>query len=224
MANAAWTYDTLLAALQAWPVNTSAAYISNLPKIVGLGELRVVRDLNLEIFEVTDEVAITIGTREVPKPADLMVTRSFHLNVGASSATPYKFLRQRTYDFCLAMYPSLALADRGEPEMYSEHTDALWYVVPSPVAAYTGTVRYTARPVGLTSANQTSWLGTYVPDGLFAACLMESEHYIKADDRYADQKTKYQEEILPMTRLELRKLIRAGDYAPYKPAAKSADG
>lgn len=222
--NAAWTYDTLVAALQTWPVKSSAAYVADIPRIIGLGEVRVVRDLNLEIFEITDDVDIDASTREVDKPADLLVLRSFHLNVGASSAVPYKYLKKRSYDFCIAMYPSLAGADEGEPEMYAELSETQWYVVPTPNGVYTGTVRYTARPVGLTSSNQTSWLGTYVPDSLFAACLMEAEHYLKADDRYNDWKTKYQEELLPMTRLELRQMIRTGDYTPYKPAAKSAEG
>jgi uncharacterized protein YeaO (DUF488 family) len=60
-----------------------------------------------------------------------------------------------------------------------------------------------------------------VPDALFAACLMEAEHYTQADDRYADFKTKYYEELLPAARYELRQLQRAGDYSPFSPAARS---
>jgi hypothetical protein len=169
-------------------------------------------------------VIVTAGTREVPKPANILAARSLHLNVGASAAVPYKYLKMRSYDFCISMYPSVAVADRAEPEMYAELNETQWYVVPSPLAGGFITVRYTARPVGLTSANQTSWLGTYVPDALFAACLMESEHFLKADDRYGDQKAKYYEELIPSTRLELRKLMRTGDYSPYKPAAKEVSG
>jgi len=225
MANAAWTYNTIIQALQDWPVQTNPVYVTNLPRLLALGELRLVRDLNLEIFEVVDStVAITIGTREVPKPAALMVVRSFHLNVGVSSAVPYKYLKQRSYDFCVAAYPSQALADRAEPEMFAELSETNWYVVPSADAAYTATVRYVARPTGLTSSNQTSWLGTYCPDALFAAVLMESEHYLKADDRYGDQKTKYYEELLPNTTAELIRLKRSGELAPYKRAAQPAKG
>ena len=69
--------------------------------------------------------------------------------------------------------------------------------------------------------NATSWLSTRVPDALFAACLMESEHYTQADDRYGDYKTKYYEELLPAARFELRELRRNGDYSPFEPAARS---
>lgn len=222
--NAAWTYTTLRQALQDWPVNTNTSYVNNLDKIIALGELRCVRDLNLEVFEIVEELTMTLGTRELDKPASLLVLQSMRLNAGVSTAAPYKALNKRSYDFCVLAHPSIAAADRAEPEMYAELNATQWYLAPSPDAAYKVTVRYTARPTGLTSSAATSWLGTNVPDLLFAACLMESEHFIKADDRYEDWKRKYAEEILPTTRFELRSMIRDGAYTPYKPAAVPAQG
>lgn len=227
MANAAWTYDTIITALQKWPVNTNADYVANLSRILSLGELRVVRDLNLEIFDVTLEFThLATAGRLVPKPADLLVERSLRLGgVSGGSAAYSAALKRRSYDYIVELFPDVALlADKGPPEYMTELTDAAWYVAPTPDADYVMTVRYLARPAGMTSAAQTSWLGTFVPDALFAACLMESEHFIKADDRYDDWKKKYETELLPNARIELRNLIRSGDYTPYKPAAQAVQG
>jgi hypothetical protein len=77
-----------------------------------------------------------------------------------------------------------------------------------------------ARPQdSLSLADQgPSWLSRCVPDALFAACLMEAEHLLKADDRYADYRAKYHE-IIQVARLELRQAIRNGDYSPLKAGA-----
>jgi hypothetical protein len=84
--------------------------------------------------------------------------------------------------------------------------------------------RSNTRPTDMldpSTPNATSWLSVRVPDALFAAVLMEAEHYMQADDRYGDYKTKYYEELLPGARAELRQMQRSGDYSPFEPAARS---
>ena len=53
----AWTYTTLRQALLDWPVEDedSEEYVDNIDNLIGLGELRLVRDLNLSIFDVVNE-------------------------------------------------------------------------------------------------------------------------------------------------------------------------
>ena len=220
MPNLAWTYNTLVAALQAWPVDTDAAYIADLDRIIGLGEVRLVRDLNLEIFDREDSsVSTAAGTRETNKPASSVQIRS----VGIIVAGAYVPLEQRSRDFCRMYAPTVAT--QGVPQYYAELSSSQIYLVPTPNAIYPVHYRHIARPTdSLSSSTPTaaSWLSTNVPDALFAACLMEAEHYLKADDRYGDMKTKYYEELLPVARAELRQSIRRGDYNPFQPAARSA--
>jgi hypothetical protein len=81
--------------------------------------------------------------------------------------------------------------------------------------------RYIGTPAESLSAsapNATTWLSRSGSDALFCACLMEAEHFIKADDRYKDYLDKYNNELLPRLRAEIRKSIRAGDSSPMKPA------
>ncbi len=48
---------------------------------------------------------------------------------------------------------------------------------------------------------------------------MEAEQWLKVDDRYADMKTKYYDELLPNARGEVMIAARSGVYAPLAPIA-----
>ncbi len=220
MPNIQWTYATLSQALQDWPQNDNDAYVTNLPNMIGLGELRLIRDLNLELFDRDDETqAFAIGTRTVAKPANAIAVR----NVGYLDLTlGYTPLKQRSVEYCKQYAPLIATT--GTPLFYAEYNETEIYVVPTPVAILTVVFRSAMRPTDMLSSAApaaTSFLSVRVPDALFAACLMEGEHYMQADDRYADYQNKYYKELLPAARFELRNLQRTGDYSPFEPAARS---
>ena len=81
-----FTYLTLTQALQDWPVNYSGGYIANLPNIISLGELKLLRDLNLEIFDVNDSsFTLTTGSNTVTKPAGLVSLRTMQLALAATT-------------------------------------------------------------------------------------------------------------------------------------------
>lgn len=216
MANLAWTYDTLFAALQAWPADDNDQYVDEIPTIIGLGELRLVRDLNLELFDITDENEATVqGTRLIDKPDETIVVRE----IGIEVAGAYTALEKRSMGYCKMFAPNPTT--EAQPLFWCEYSPTQIMVVPTPDAAYPVHQYVDARPQdSLSLAEQgPSFLSRAVPDALFAACLMEAEDYLKADDRYGKFKTKYYEELLPVARLELRAAIRNGDYQPLKSAA-----
>lgn len=213
-----FTYDELVEALQSWPEDTASEYTDDIPRLIDLGQTRVVRDLNLEIFDVSDStIVMTGGSRVVVKPEVWVSTRSL-FSVIAGVREP---LLLRSRDWCTNYAPNPAVT--GFPKYYFEASDTTWNIVATPAVSGNIQADMVARPTAITINNQTNWISTRVGDLLFAACLMEAEHWIKADDRYADIKGKYAGELLPVARLELRNLIRNGDsYTPYKPAASKA--
>ena len=212
-----FTYTQLNQALQDWAENTSSGageFVENIDRLIQLGELRVVKDLNLEIFDVSDTTAVvTLGSRDVLKPTGLIVCRDLML-ITAGVRTP---LYKRSPAFCNTFAPNPSTT--GTPRYYCEEDDGSWKLFPTPAANATVYSRGIYRPESLVDEEQT-WLGDTCGDLIFAATLMEAEHYLKADDRYADYKSKYYEELLPVARMELRELIRGGDYAPYRPTAE----
>lgn len=246
MPTLAYTWTTLRAALQAWPQNAGPAYLSALDTIVGAGELRLVRDLNLEIFDHVTTLVVEAGDRIIAKPANCIVVRSLRLGpetffivteeedvIGLEHGAGGVLLEeavesnarsspveQRSWDFCHEFAPDPA--QTGRPRYYNELNDNELEIVPTADARYGAVMRYVRRPTDALSPiapDATSWLSRSVPDALFAACLMEAEHFLKADDRYDDYAKKYHTELIPTARAELRNLIRAGDYNPMRSSA-----
>lgn len=216
-----WTFNTLKAAIQHWPENDSnERYNAHITDFIGLGELRLVRDLDLEIFDTEDtSISTAVGFRIILKPSTAILVRSVGYIDPVSGYVPLKL---RAYDYCKAYSP--LIATQGTPQFYAEWSPTQIYVVDTPNAILPLHFHIMGRPLDLLSAStpdSTSWLSVRVPDALLAACLMESEHYTQADDRYDDYKTKYYEELLPAARFELRQLRRSGDYSPFEPAARS---
>lgn len=216
----AWTYATLAQALQDWPQNDNETYVANLPSIIGLGEIRLVRDLDLEIFNSENTaISFAIGSRVVLKPTNAIVVR----NVGyIDPVLGYVPLKLRSHAYCKQYSP--IVATQTTPIYYSDENPDSIYVVPTPNAILPLHFWSVTRPADLLTpipGNVTSWLSVRVPDALFSACLMEAEHYMQADDRYEDFKTKYYQELLPAARYELRNLVKKGDYSPFEPAARS---
>lgn len=75
-----FTYAQLLQAMQDWPVNVGTNYVGNIPRFVEMGELRLVRDLNLELWDQVDSsFLLNSGTNIITKPASLVTLRTMRL-------------------------------------------------------------------------------------------------------------------------------------------------
>jgi hypothetical protein len=220
MPSVAWTYTSLFAALQAWPQNTNPTYLANLPSIIGMGEIRLIKDLDLEIFDTTDEaILFTIGSRLVLKPTNAIRVRS----VGYLDPTlGYQALKVRSMDYLRAFAPLTTV--QATPQYYAEYSPTQIYVADTPNAALSLSFHSVTRPTDLLDSitpAATSWLSVRCPEALLTACLMEADHYMQSDDRYDDLQKKYYDVQLPAARFELRQLQRNGDYSPFEPAARS---
>lgn len=210
-----FSYAQLKTALSDWPEESKPEYINNLDRIIYMGEIRLVRELNLELWDKTStSIVVTAGVREVSKPTDLIADRSLWLVTGST----YSRLLKRSLAFINNYAPSSTVT--GTPKYYADLNETQWRVAPYPLAGANIDCLYVARPTSIVTAGNT-WLGDKAGDLLFACCLLESEQFIKADDRYQDLKSKYYNELLPVARLELRNEIRKGDYSPMQPAAAS---
>jgi hypothetical protein len=262
-------------------LKSSVPYLASLNRIIFLGELRLVRDLDLDIFDVNDQVAIAPAATTLPKPlgaSPLIFTAPIAQNaVSATLAAPWtgttgpyvvtfsdneiqsvtltntlttatwplpmsaavtvnavinsqfivernlwavysgatKIMVKRSWDF-VQLYSGAAA---GRPFYYADQGQGSWIFGPAADANATAIKRrYVQRPPSIVVA-QNTWLGDNQGDLLFVAALMEAEHWLKADDRYGDMKTKYYEELLPNARGEVMLAARSGVYAPLAPIA-----
>lgn len=276
-----FSYQQLYSALQVWPLKSSALYLASLNRMIFLAELRLIKDLDLDIFDVNDQVTLATSATTIPKPPGSQpITFTAGIAVNAQSATlstnwlgttgvyvvtfsdqeiqavtltknattatwtlpmanavtanavvnsPFivernlwivysgvtKALVKRSWDF-LQMY---ANATEGQPKYYADQGQGQWIFAPAADANTTAVLRrWVQRPPSIVVA-QNTWIGDNVGDCLFAAALMEAEHWLKVDDRYADMKTKYYDELLPNARGEVMLAARSGVYAPLAPIA-----
>lgn len=180
-----YTYATLAAAMQDWPEDDDADYVAAIPELVGHGELKLTRELDLEIFEIDTTTPIATGVNTITKPTNMVAPRTLAYTNGG-----YVELDQRTVDF---VRQHAAGAAAGNPRYYAELNLTQWIVSPTPNFNGTLNTRIIRRSVGLDSLTpaSTSFLSTVFPDLLLKSCLIAAQSYLKGDEKWAQLLTDY---------------------------------
>lgn len=209
----AYTYTTLKAALLAFVEETATDdYATDIDKIIPLAEDRVLRELDLELFDLSYSGHFTGSNAYLTKPTGLLALRTIHYTDASGNM---HLLEPRSWAVCKDYWPKESTTT-ATPKYFAEYSDTSWFIAGTPASALTATIRCIIRPAGMTSGNPTTWLGTHVGDLLFYACLVGSEQYLKADERIDIWKTEYAER-LQAARFELKPETRK-DYMPIDAA------
>jgi len=197
MSYATFTYDSLSNALQRHMEDDFTDFTIEIPTLIGLAETRLLRDLDLTIFDVTDSSVTTqVSVDQVTKPANtiaLQWVRIFTNN-----------LEPRSLDWLLDYGID---TDHATPRFYAEESETTFRVAPVPDQVYPVQMRINKRPLGLSASNQTTWLSTKTGDVLFAACMAEAEMFARALDEYGVWTQRYAE-LLGQAKIEHRDLTR----------------
>lgn len=198
-----YTYNTLIADLQAVTSDNDAEFVTEMPLIVKRAEHRLLRDLNLELLEQIDNGASTTsGSRAVAKPAGtVMVSTVWYRDAG----NDYHPVEERGYAYCLDYAPD-ETADTGEPKYYAELEGSI-YLTPTPAAVLPLRMKLIKRPDGLAPATQNSWLASNMGDLLLQAALLESWQFLKNSEKMNEAATIYAS-LLPQAKAEIGKLAR----------------
>jgi hypothetical protein len=208
-----YTYTTLKAALLAFVEETATDdYATDIDKIIPLAEDRVLRELDLELFDLSYNGNFTGGNAYLTKPTGLLSLRTMHYTDAQGNM---QLLEPRSWAVCKDYWPKESTTT-STPRYFAEFSDTSWFIAGTPASALVATIRCIVRPAGMASGNLTTWLGTNVGDLLFYACLVGSEQYLKADERIGMWKTEYAER-LQAARFELKPETRK-DYTPVDPA------
>lgn len=176
-----YTYTTLKAAVVAFTEDQGTEFASAFDQILPLAEDKLLKDLDLELFDVSATSTFGISSPWVAKPSDMVALRSIHYT---NADGDFVQLEPRSYEACKDYWPN-STDTTATPKYFSEWSDEEWLVAGTPNAAFVTTIRYVKRPASMTSGNPTTWLGTHTGDLLFYACLLISEQFLKADPRIA---------------------------------------
>lgn len=201
-----YTYTSLRAAIQGYAEDTDIDFTNKLDDMIGKAETRVLRDLDLELFEQWLLVTVSGSNRNVVKPADTIVIND--LWIRNPSDQKWTELPRRSFEYCLSYAPTESVT--GVPKFYSEFDADDIYVVPTPDQSYSGgnaRARCTIRPTMLSGSNENSWLGDNLGDMLFDACMIEAYVFLKNGPKMTEAATKYQS-LLPGIEREMEQATR----------------
>jgi len=223
---AGFTYSTLTTAIQNYTeVGTSVLSSTITDQFIDNSELRIQRELPIDADRKEMIGILTASKDNVYAPAGTLFVRDFQVYTSTSVATgANSFLIKKDISY-LREYDA-AETTTGTPKYYAmsggaEGTGATssgrLTIVPTPSSAFMYKIHYNARPVGLSSANTTTYLSLNFGNGLLYACLVEAFSYLKGpQDMLQLYEQKYQTEVQKFGAEQLGRR-RRDDYTDGEP-------
>ena len=201
---AGFTYSTLTTAIQNYTeVGTSVLSSTITDQFIDNSELRIQREIPIDADRKEMIGNLTASKDNVYAPAGTLFVRGLQVYTSTTVATgANSFLLKKDISY-LREYDA-AETTTGTPKYYAmsggaEGTGATssgrLTIVPTPSSAFMYKIHYNARPVGLSSANTTTYLSLNFGNGLLYACLVEAFSYLKGpQDMLQLYEQKYQTE------------------------------
>jgi hypothetical protein len=198
-----YTYDELVAELKDYLEDEFDDFDAQVDALIGLGELRLLRDLDLEFLDTTDTGQTTSASSDaLSKPNNTIAVRSVFVN--------RQPLEQRAWAWVEDYNTG---ASDGQPLYWAEKDETTLVLAPPADSSYSTVIRANVRPDGLSSGNSNTWFGDNLGDVLLYACLVEAERYVDDAPNLQMWQQAYAQEKLPGAQAELRRQRRA-DYRP----------
>ena len=202
---AGFTYSTLTTAILNYTeVGTSVLSSTITDQFIDNSELRILREVPIDADRKEMIGNLTASKDNVYAPAGTLFVRGIQVYTSTTAATgANSWLTKKDISY-LREYDA-AETTTGTPKYYAmsggaEGTGATssgrMTIVPTPSSAFMYKIHYNARPVGLSSANTTTYLSLNFGNGLLYACLVEAFSYLKGPmDMLQLYEQKYQTEV-----------------------------
>jgi hypothetical protein len=175
-----------------------------IPRLIALAERAIAEDLKIQGFieVLTQNLQPGVSVYQKPDRWRDTVSMQFGTGLTLNTRTP---LFARAYEYCRAYWPDSA--ERSVPEFYADYDYYHWLIVPTPDAAYPWEISVYQQPALLDDVNQTNWLTDYMPNALLYRSLVESEPFLKEDERINIWRELYQERIGAVNVQDLKKIV-----------------
>tara|TARA_R100001377_G_scaffold54176_1_gene31935 strand:+ start:2191 stop:3045 length:855 start_codon:yes stop_codon:yes gene_type:complete len=151
-----FTYTTLKEAIQDYTENDETGFIKNLPLFIEMAEERILKNVQLTLFQKNASGVMTSGNQYVAVPSDFMAP--FSLSFISSGAKEYLLFKD--LDFVQTYTPNPATT--GVPIYYAQFDVDNFVVAPTPNAGFDLELNYLYRPASLTTSLFTL---TVIPEG-----------------------------------------------------------
>jgi hypothetical protein len=201
---AGFTYSTLTTAIQNYTeVGTGVLSSTITDQFIDNSELRIQREIPIDADRKEMLGNLTASKDNVYAPAGTLFVRGLQVYTSTTVATgANSWLEKKDISF-LREYDT-AETTTGTPKYYAMSGGAEGSgatssgritIVPTPSSAFMYKIHYNARPIGLSSANTTTFLSLNFGNGLLYACLVEAFSYLKGPmDMLQLYEQKYQTE------------------------------
>jgi len=223
---AGFTYSTLTTAIQNYTeVGTGVLSSTITDQFIDNSELRIQREIPIDADRKEMLGNLTASKDNVYAPAGTLFVRGIQVYTSTTAATgANSWLEKKDISF-LREYDAEETTT-GTPKYYAmsggaEGTGATSSgritIVPTPSSAFMYKIHYNARPIGLSSANTTTFLSLNFGNGLLYACLVEAFSYLKGPmDMLQLYEQKYQTEVQKFGGEQLGRR-RRDDYTDGEP-------
>mgnify|MGYP003627250008 CR=1 FL=1 len=172
-----FTYGELKQALQDYTENDETTFVNNLPLFIRLTEERILKSVQLNLFQKNQFGNMTSGNEYLAAPSDFLAPFSLSIDVDGDK----EFLLFKDLDFVQSFNPDATTT--GQPRYYAQFDVDNFIIAPTPDASYTVDIHYLYRPVSLTSGadSGTSWLSENAEITLLYGALIEAYTFMKGD-------------------------------------------
>ncbi len=185
------TYDELKTAIQDYTENDETSFVNNLPLFIRLAEERILKSVQLNLFQKNQSGIMTTGNKYLAAPSDFLAPFSLSIAVSGSQ----EFLLFKDLDFVQTYTPDATTT--GQPKYYAQFDVGNFILGPTPDANYTVDIHYLYRPASLTvgAGSGTTWLSDNAPDALLYGTLVEAATFLKVPEEVAQYEQRFVQAI-----------------------------
>lgn len=171
------TYGELKQAIQDYTENDETTFVNNLPLFIRLAEERILKSVQLNLFQKNQAGTMTTGNQYLAAPSDFLAPFSLSIDVSGDA----EFLLFKDLDFVQTYTPDPTTT--GQPRYYAQFDVDNFILAPTPNANYTVDIHYLYRPASLTAGadSGTSWLSQNAEIALLYGSLVEAYTFMKGD-------------------------------------------
>ena len=177
-----FTLTTLRNALKEYTENTETSFVNNLDLFIRLAEERILKNVQLNVFEKNVSGNMTASNQYLACPSDFLAPNS--LTITSSNNFVYLEFKELEYVYTYNPNPSTT----GQPRYYAQFDVDNFLIAPTPDSGYTVNLSYFYRPASITAGadSGTTWISENGELALLYGSLIECYIYMKGDKDVMD--------------------------------------
>lgn len=204
----AFTYNQLKQAIQDYTENSEPTFVNNLPIFIRATEERILKNVQLNLFERNLTGTMTTDNPYIACPSDFLAPTGLQvIPSGSAAASPYGervYLEWKDLSFVETYTPDPATT--GVPKYYAQFNVGNFRLAPTPDQDYEFTIQYLYRPASLTvvgnPATDSTWLSENAELAMLYGSLVEAYTFMKGEpDMMAQYNQRFNEALIGLKML-----------------------